>query len=812
MGKNKKGKKAAVREKLKKSENPKDEVKVNPFELRINHERYNILGRASKNDKGMPGVSRNKAIKKRKEFMLKSRLLTSKSNCFIDKRIGEYDESVAKEDQIAARLIYERRKKLKRNIYNLNDDDEELTHLGKPISLLETMDNPLSDSDEDEDKLNANFVDEAHFGGFLTKKNNEEPPKTHKEIIGDLILESKRRKEEKKLEREKNMDLTEQLDNEFKKKRCESEPLKHGKQTSADEKYSYDISFQALKFEPRGTPASKLKTPEEIEKEEKERVEKLEKDRLLRMQDSAENKQVCDDRLLSADSIYDGLELDDDFVPEDNKAAKASNGNEEPDEGDDKSIENDSESSENDEEEEEDVYSDLDSGSENESNESENDVEMKGGSEPIAVTGTKSLPGKIAFVGTLEEFLELVSAHNEEVSITVEKIIKCHHPSLGDGNRKKMETLFRILLEYIDHVLQEADCTKVVNSLVPQLYSLAEMSPLNCAFAFREALLAKYELLKKQRKSSAHKNYFPHISSLIILKLCGILYSTSDFRHPVVIVAMHFMSEVLSHKFSVTYENLISRLFLTNLFYEYVMLSKRFVPESINFLQTVIFFSSVKGPESSMFCKSPCHGDKDLLLVSSPVECEPQKISINILSSVPIESSNELKVSLLNSAVKQLLYYVDIYSSLPSFPELFSSVQRLLKNLPMEHYPVSLKNSVMKLDAEISEVLSHTRSHVVFPLKRPKPLKLFEPAFDMKFGGNKDNPAKKLKKIKDLTKKRRNERKGIVREVRRDAQFLARQQLQEQMEKDEERKNKVKKLFQDLAVQQGEVKSMCRKK
>ena len=39
-------------------------VKENPFEIRINKRRYDILGRKTKHDKGKPGVSRSKGLKK----------------------------------------------------------------------------------------------------------------------------------------------------------------------------------------------------------------------------------------------------------------------------------------------------------------------------------------------------------------------------------------------------------------------------------------------------------------------------------------------------------------------------------------------------------------------------------------------------------------------------------------------------------------------------------------------------------------------------------------------------------------------------
>ena len=39
-------------------------TKENPFEVRINKRRYDILGRKSKHEKGNPGVSRSRGLKK----------------------------------------------------------------------------------------------------------------------------------------------------------------------------------------------------------------------------------------------------------------------------------------------------------------------------------------------------------------------------------------------------------------------------------------------------------------------------------------------------------------------------------------------------------------------------------------------------------------------------------------------------------------------------------------------------------------------------------------------------------------------------
>ena len=46
------------------TKNKTKQVKENPFEVRINKRRYDILGRKLKHEKGNPGVSRSRGLKK----------------------------------------------------------------------------------------------------------------------------------------------------------------------------------------------------------------------------------------------------------------------------------------------------------------------------------------------------------------------------------------------------------------------------------------------------------------------------------------------------------------------------------------------------------------------------------------------------------------------------------------------------------------------------------------------------------------------------------------------------------------------------
>ncbi|KFM72247.1 Nucleolar protein 14, partial [Stegodyphus mimosarum] len=106
---------------------------------------------------------------------------------------------------------------------------------------------------------------------------------------------------------------------------------------------------------------------------------------------------------------------------------------------------------------------------------------------------------------------------------------------------------------------------------------------------------------------------------------------------------------------------------------------------------------------------------------------------------------------------------------------------------------------------------SHKLLHLTFVNCKPKPLKLFEPAFDSKFSTIKDDISKKRKLIKRVSQKIRKEEKGLLREMRKDSKMIASEKLNEQLEADEERKRKVKQLYAELAIQEGECKKFKKK-
>ncbi|XP_063389336.1 nucleolar protein 14 homolog [Cydia fagiglandana] len=298
--------------------------KLNPFEVHINREKHKVLGKKSKHDRGLPGVSRAKAIQKRKETLGTEMKLMHKTNTFIDKRIGEKNSELSAEDRMVARFAAERVKQhTRKNIYNLADD-EVLTHRGQTLEQIEKFDDPRSD-EEDETGfkgLDDDFVSEGHFGGGVLSKSDKDGAKSHKDLIEQLIAESKKRKAEKQKEKEQTLDLTEKLDSEwkdlqpvvFKKMRVEEESaidkvLNKAEKNSQD----YDKMMRELRFEKRGTPSDAIKSDEKLEKEEQLRIAQLEKEREMRMRGDYEESAKVEPakKHRSADDLDDNFELED---------------------------------------------------------------------------------------------------------------------------------------------------------------------------------------------------------------------------------------------------------------------------------------------------------------------------------------------------------------------------------------------------------------------------------------------------------------------------------------------------------------------
>ncbi|NXE63244.1 NOP14 protein, partial [Calcarius ornatus] len=846
----------------------------NPFEVKVNRQKFDILGRKTKNDVGLPGVSRSKAIKKRNQTLLKEYKEREKTNVFKDKRFGEYNTKITPEEKMIRRFTLERQQNYgKKNIYNLNED-EELTHYGQSLAEIEKL-NDIVDSDSDTEErgtLSAELT-AAHFGGgggLLRKKvpseqqdEEEEKPKSRKELIEEMIAKSKQEKQERQTRRESALELTEKLDKDWKeiqtliaRKTPKSE--RKDKEVEKPKPDEYDMIVRELGFEMKAKPSERLKTEEELAKEEQARLQKLEADRLRRMRGIDEEANKKRPSHMSADDLADGFILDKDDrrllsykdgkINIENEEEKGDEGEEEEgdegeeeegDEGEVEDNENEEESqeesaSEDEEDDAADGHSDLESDLDSEGEAAEDKEEKKHKAnenqsqnveklDPKREAAKSELPYTFAVPESYETFKSLLAGRTiEQQLVILERVQKCNHPSLAVGNKAKLEKLFGFLLEYIGELATlDLPQLRSIDKLVLPLYNLCQMFPEAASdsirFILRDAAHDLEEVIEVKGRAT-----LPGLDTLIYLKIVSLLFPTSDFWHPVVTPAFMYMSQLLTKCRITTLQDVIKGLFICCLFLEYVSLSRRFVPELINFLLGVLHISLPKSQAQGYTVVhpfTPVGKNLELLLVCDKEDLkswEKQNVPLSIVTRLKEASRTEInhtRLSCLALCFDLIKKCAALYESLPSFHEIMYPVRILLtQHIPVNEYPEKMQEWYHSALKELENKVKHY-TPLICEKKKPVPLKQYTPKIVkvLEFG-RKQAGSKKEQERKQLIQRHKRELKGAIREIRKDNQYLARMQLSEIMERDAARKRKVKELLGSLATQEGEWKAMKRKK
>uniref|UniRef100_A0A665WV75 NOP14 nucleolar protein homolog (yeast) n=1 Tax=Echeneis naucrates TaxID=173247 RepID=A0A665WV75_ECHNA len=820
------------------------EVANNPFEVKINRKKFDILGRKSKHDVGLPGVSRSKADNKRKETLLKEYKHKNKANKFIDRRFGEYDTKMAPEDKILKRFAMERQRAHdKKDVYNLNEE-EELTHYGQSLAEIEKFNDIVNSDDESDEKglLSAELT-ASHFGGggggLLRKKTSGERQeedgnqraKSRQELIEELIQKSKQEKRERQVQREEAQELTEKLDQEWKGIQAlmvkKSPKVEHSdKQEEKPKLDEYDIMVRELGFEMKAQPSERMKTLEELAKEEREKLQKLEADRLRRMMGDEVGDNAQSQIHISADDLNDGFILD----KEDKKTLSYQDGKwnieEESEDGGQEEDEEEEEGEEEDEEEE-DGHSDLESEQESE------DGESKQENEDTSVKSKKSLskeevkaqqeaakaelPYTFTAPETYSDLKALLCGHNpDNQRLIVARTQKCNHPSLAVGNKLKLQKLFGFLLEYIGELANRTPPELItIDKLIPELYALCQMFPEAACKAMQTILgdagHSMEEVLEVKGRAA-----FPTLDMLIYLKVTALLFPTSDFRHPVTTPALLYMSQGLTKCPVRSLQDVTSGLVLCCLALEYVSFSKRFLPELINFLTGTLHLA-VKDKTSLGYTVvppfRPSGKNTDLLVVSDSDSCKNwSKKELPLSATQNLVHKNEMdrdqhRLMCLFTCLDLVKRCCLLYKDLISFQHIFQPIRTLLsKHLSAQSLPEPLQVGAIG-------VATVTHSRLVFEKKKPIPLKLLTPKIvEVLDYGKKRGSNREEREQERLKHKYKKEFKGALREIRKDSRFLAREKLNEVMNRDAERKRKVKELFGSLATQEGEWKALKRKK
>ncbi|THH16411.1 hypothetical protein EW146_g4222 [Bondarzewia mesenterica] len=829
--------------------------KFNPFDVKVTKLKHDVGGRKLTGITGKPAQSKQAGIEQRKKTLLKEVEEKGRAGGIVDRRFGENDATMTPEERMLERFTRERQRASKGVAFNLEDEDE-LTHYGQSLSKLDDFDNVglnLDDDEEDRGQIDSETVKRAHFGGFDDDEGNDDEParkKSKAEVMAEVIAKSKEHKIQRQMDRGKDDNLRHQLDQELDSIRSllfAPDPLSASLEKPSTAPFSdakkdndqeYDQFVRELVFEKRAKPKDRTKTEEELALEEKEALEKAERRRARRMRgegdvDSDEEGPGLGKRkrgVRSADDLEDdfheegedwggigaGLEKDD-----------ASSGEEEDDEDGGEEVGSD----QADEDESEDDSEDGDSDGVDEEGRSEGQPDdLVPSKKRRHVPSTKmELPFTFACPSSHEELLDIIEEIEEkDVPTVVQRVRTLYHPSLAPDNKFKLQALTGVL---IDHILYIASPPtpqySLLSSLLPHLFSLTKTYPIQSAEHFLSKLSLMHKNLRRGLSRGAtdpDARTWPGLSELALLRVIGMVWPTSDMNHHVISPTRLLMGSYLGLCRIRSLQDLASGLFLSTLFMQYEELSKRLVPEALNLTINAVLHIAPHGFKTSASLPgsfpSPDFGSERCRPLALDVK-KAKKLSVGPpdLSKMFGEErrDEQTKVDLLGLSIDLLGRFAEMYKGLEAFIELYDPILSVLESIETDKLAEGLQTRLSCVVDALRRLLKFSRQArrpLHLQAHKPIPIPSYIPKFESSSSSylRAQDPDHERNEAAKLRKQYKQERKGAIRELRKDARFLAGVEQEKQREKDRAYHMRMKHVFGSIEGERAEQKALEREK
>ncbi|CAI5439874.1 unnamed protein product [Caenorhabditis angaria] len=782
--------------------------KVNPFELKFNKSKHDILGRKKGAQVGAPTQSRKRAYEQREKTLGVEYDRKNKISKIVDKRVGERDSTKTDEEKTAMRFVEERTKNFKRAAkYNLGEDEElTLTHGGKALSDIEKYDKSMiSDSEDDEDQISSKMVKIAHFGGGDEKSTEDKVKEkiSREDMISNLIAKTKMARNEKQSQKDELEMMTENLDAKFSNL---MQKLTGGFRPTGREKLEKD-DFDKLAFtlktesDPRATPANRKLTEDELAQEDRANLERLEAARLNSLKNSHQSVDMDVDvnagKLAKERKNREKSERFEVRFNEDGKMIREED-----------SDEDEAEGSDEEEEEAEDSEEDLDDLLE----EDEDELESEGEEESAEKqTKKKEVPFVFEMPKNYKKFCELLEQYSDNMSDVLERLVKCHHPSLKEGNKKLLNKMFLLCLRWFDDMSREDLTEQVIQEMDLAQKTMFDLLKFDIQYGVRcIRALIRQNWKNRQEKDKSTPASFSIIS---LLRLVAGLFPVSDIWHPVVIPAFFLATNVISNAKIANLRALSRQICLAHTILDYVSETRKYVPELVSFVKSALLLA-ISGEKEFSTSGFPITAPySEMLVMQKPQKCAKiAPISISAIfddekSQEMSEDEENLKLSILRSICSLTQNLRVMYSSQnETYNIVFRPFLEILSKIDLSQLPTELSGEIDELKCAIRAECDQKRKLTQLSLKKTEKsmLKMLEPRFEWDFDPERPNKGKKWDEKKVMQKQLKNEQRGAIKELRKDTAFLARKQMSNVKSRDLQRKNATKRLMGGLMQQQGE--------
>jgi nucleolar protein 14 len=770
------------------------------------------------------------------------------------------------EERAAERFARESQRKFRKELmFNLEEDEEEemqLTHGGQSISFddntakddfheddIGESDNDLSGSEQARKRKRVFAADDSDdMEGLAADGEEEDQPerkKTKAEVMKEVIAKSKFYKYERQKAKEDDDELRAELDKGLPdlfdvirgtKQPPTPEPPKEdttalmnpdraallqGKDRD-DADREYDIRLKQMAYDKRSKPTDRTMTEEEKAQEEAKRLKSLEEERLRRMRgeeqsdseveaDGQEDEEsIPDDAksfgLIQASSAIDtrpdlGVEDEDDFIIDDDLVDIDSH-------SDLSFIQSDEEDLSGQEE------SELEEEEADDQDEMFNDAGTSSGPEGHSELANAQLAFTYPCPESHQNFLEIIKdVKTEDLPLVVQRIRALHHPRLHSDNKAKLARFSAILVEHVAYMANQPDRAAfiVLESLLRHIHSMAKGNSEIVAKAFRAHL----------RSMAAERPLDLLPGDLVILTGVLTVFPTSDHFHPVVTPANLSLARYLGQGAISALSDLATGAYVGTLAVQYQSFAKRLMPEFMNYCLNALCVLSPLEIKENLGAVSLRAPEKSLRLngAAGATLRKPQFWDI-LEKDLPPKSAEELKISLIGSFVSLLDSAADLWSSNSAFYEVFEPVRTVLRHLSRacsKRIPSQLEDHIKSTLDKVDQLCSRARlarRPLLLHNHRPLAIKTSIPKFEEDFNPERHyDPNRDRAELNRLRAEHKRERKGAMRELRKDANFIAREALREKKEQDAAYEKKYKRLIAEIQGEEGkEAKAYEREK
>ncbi|KAI4730920.1 Nop14-like protein [Aureobasidium sp. EXF-10728] len=771
----------------------------NPFEIKANNRpaKFQSFTAHPKKDAVLrPGVTRSMGEEARRATLLPEIQRRNKTGGIIDRRIGENDPTMTPEERALQRFAQEKmRKKGGASLFDLEADDDfeeaALTHGGKALDLdrddfdMEGLEGSDDDSDRGLKRRRSSAGSEDDDDEAMSDEEGQDPDKPARkkskaEVMKEVIAKSKMHKYERQKNKEDDDDLREELDQGLQEMlsllrgvkpppKADRTPVDTGmnperlamlqSKSREETEREYDVRLRQMAMDKRAAPTTRTKTEEEQAIEEAYRLKELESSRLRRMQgeESEEEPEVEDKKSKKKAGVEVAPEDEEDMgddaaefgLPTQQYDKKEAVVHDDEDEFlmEDDLIASGSDIDVSDEESEDEDDSDVEEGVGAADEEDEEDEFVRGILGDKDEKSEKKAAAPAAPSGLAYTY-ECPRSHEELLAIVGKMAVEDIPVAV-----QRIRALY--------HPSLTADNKqKLADFSVALVDHISYMANKKQSFAVIETLIRHLHSLSRTYPGTIGKAFRTHMSAmhesgvftagdLVILTAVSSIYPTSDHFHQVVTPAITLMGRWLEMTAPAP-SNLATGAFIVALCVKYQSLSKRYIPEAVRY-------------------------------------------TVKALQLRPQPSEKDLQPH-----VNNILAMADLWSAKSAFGQIFSpaalSSLQALKGQKKSSQHLSIMLSQARLRRRPLELHHH----------RPLPIRTSIPKFEENFNPDKHyDPDRERADAAKLKKEYKRERKGAVRELRKDANFIAREQLRDKKERDAEYEKKYKRLVAEIQGEEG---------